>query len=243
MSQMGHVLCQPTMHAHPVFILQILSETLRMHESPSITLYYVHDPMCSWCWGFSPVWNQIKQQLPEQINLISWVGGLAPDSDEPMAQSMRDHLQATWKRISDVIPGTQFNFDFWTLNTPRRSTYAACRAVIAARQMADMEYEMTSAIQQAYYLQAKNPSDLETLNAAALSIGLDLAQFRQRMFSTQLMQDFESELHSVRNIGVNSFPSLVFKSGTSRFNIPINYTSAEVVLQDIQRLLNSWNRN
>jgi putative protein-disulfide isomerase len=92
-------------------------------------------------------------------------------------------------------------------------------------------------------LQAKNPSDLETLNEAALSIGLDLEQFRQRMFSTQLMQDFESELQSVHNIGVNSFPSLVLESGASRFNIPINYTSAEVVLQDIQRLLNGWNRN
>lgn len=210
-----------------------------MSESPSMTLYYVHDPMCSWCWGFTPVWNQIRQQLPEQIDLISWVGGLAPDSDEPMAQSMRDNLQSTWKRISNVIPGTQFNFDFWTQNSPRRSTYPACRAVIVARQMADKEAEMTYAIQQAYYLQAKNPSDLETLSIAAEQIGLDVDQFRQHMFSTELMQNFESELHNVRDIGVNSFPSLVLELGTSRFNIPINYTSAEVVLNDIQRLLNS----
>jgi putative protein-disulfide isomerase len=214
-----------------------------MSESPSITLYYVHDPMCSWCWGFRPVWNQIRQQLPEQINLISRVGGLAPDSDEPMAQTMRDNLQATWKRINDVIPGTQFNFDFWTENTPRRSTYQACRAVIVARQMADKENEMTLAIQQAYYLQAKNPSDLETLSEAADTIGLDVDQFRQRMFSTELMQDFESELQSVRNIGVNSFPSLVLETGSSRFNIPINYTSSEVVLQDIQRLLKSYKKD
>jgi putative protein-disulfide isomerase len=242
MSQMGHVVCHPTKHAQLIFNYKFCPRIPQMSESPAITLYYVHDPMCSWCWGFSPVWNQIKQELPQQIKLISWVGGLAPDSDEAMPQSMRDHLQATWKRISDVIPGTQFNFDFWTLNTPRRSTYPACRAVIVARQMADKEDEMTLAIQHAYYLEAKNPSDLETLNEVAVSIGLDLEQFRQRMFSTELLQDFESELQSVRNIGVNSFPSLVLESGASRFNIPINYTSAEVVLQDIQRLLNSWKK-
>jgi putative protein-disulfide isomerase len=214
-----------------------------MSESPAITLYYVHDPMCSWCWGFRPVWNQIRQQLPEQINLISWVGGLAPDSEEPMAQSMRDNLQATWKRISHVIPGTQFNFDFWNQNTPRRSTYPACRAAIVARQMADKESDITYAIQQAYYLQAKNPSDLETLSNAAASIGLDVDKFRQRMFSTELMQDFEAELENVRNIGVNSFPSLVIESNPSRIHIPINYTSAEVVLQDIQHHLNNWKRD
>jgi putative protein-disulfide isomerase len=214
-----------------------------MNKPPSVTLYYVHDPMCSWCWGFRPVWNQIRQQLPEQINLISWVGGLAPDSEEPMAQSMRDNLQATWKRISHVIPGTQFNFDFWSQNTPRRSTYPACRAAIVARQMADKESDITYAIQQAYYLQAKNPSDLETLSNAAASIGLDVDKFRQRMFSTELMQDFEAELQNVRNLGVNSFPSLVIESNPSRIHIPINYTSAEVVLQDIQHHLNNWKRD
>ncbi len=213
-----------------------------MNNSTSMTLYYVHDPMCSWCWGFRPVWQQIRQNLPAQIELVSWVGGLAPDSDEPMPQAMRDQLQSTWKRISEVIPGTQFNFDFWTLNTPRRSTYPACRAVIVARQMANMENEMTYAIQQAYYLQAKNPSDLETLCSLAQLIGLDADQFKQRMFSTDLMQDFEQELTAVRNIGVNSFPSLVLASGQSRFNIPINYTAAEAVLDDIHHLIESSNK-
>lgn len=213
-----------------------------MNDSTSMTLYYVHDPMCSWCWGFRPVWQQIRQNLPDQVELVSWVGGLAPDSDEPMPQAMREQLQSTWKRISEVIPGTQFNFDFWTLNTPRRSTYPACRAVIVARQMANLENEMTYAIQQAYYLQAKNPSDLETLCSLAQQIGLDADQFKQRMFSTDLMQDFEQELAAVRGIGVNSFPSLVLAAGHSRFNIPINYTAAEAVLDDIHHLIESSNK-
>jgi putative protein-disulfide isomerase len=27
------------------------------------TLYYVYDPMCSWCWGYKPVWLQIKEAV------------------------------------------------------------------------------------------------------------------------------------------------------------------------------------
>ena len=26
-----------------------------MGPKPSVTLYYIHDPMCSWCWAFRPV--------------------------------------------------------------------------------------------------------------------------------------------------------------------------------------------
>ena len=37
------------------------------------------------------------------------------------------------RRIEGRIPGVRFNFDFWTHCTPKRSTYPACRAVIAAR--------------------------------------------------------------------------------------------------------------
>ncbi|MBE8572891.1 DsbA family protein, partial [Vibrio sp. OPT46] len=29
-----------------------------------IKLYYVHDPMCSWCWGYKPTLDKLKQQLP-----------------------------------------------------------------------------------------------------------------------------------------------------------------------------------
>ena len=41
--------------------------------------------------------------------------------------------KSNWKRIQEVIPGTKFNYDFWTLCEPKRSTYPSCRAVICAK--------------------------------------------------------------------------------------------------------------
>ena len=77
-----------------------------------------------------------------------------------MAPQMREYLQQTWRRIQQRIPGSQFNFDFWTSCEPRRSTWPACRAVIAAREQgAENDERMTRAIQEAYYLRARNPSD------------------------------------------------------------------------------------
>jgi putative protein-disulfide isomerase len=54
-----------------------------------------------------------------------------------------------------------------------RSTYPACRAVIAAKNQADkFELPMINIIQKAYYLQEKNPSKDETLIKLSISIGL-----------------------------------------------------------------------
>jgi protein-disulfide isomerase-like protein with CxxC motif len=35
--------------------------------SPSRVLWYFADPMCSWCWGFSPVIGAIKETYSERI--------------------------------------------------------------------------------------------------------------------------------------------------------------------------------
>ena len=94
-------------------------------------LYYVHDPMCSWCWGYRPTAELLFADLPKDIVRENVLGGLAPDSDEPMSDELLQRIPKHWRTIREML-GTEFNFDFWTECAPRRSTYPACRAVIAA---------------------------------------------------------------------------------------------------------------
>ena len=74
------------------------------------SLYYVHDPMCSWCWAFRPVWSEIVQGLPAGIEARRLLGGLAPDSDQPMPDEMRQKIISIWRVIKRRVPGTAFNF-------------------------------------------------------------------------------------------------------------------------------------
>ena len=210
-----------------------------MPDSPPAILYYVHDPMCSWCYGFAPVWRELRDGLGDSVRVVSLVGGLAPDSEEPMPPELREKLQATWRRIMQVIPGTEFNFDFWSLNIPRRSTYPACCAAIAARRMADKEEAMTRAIQSAYYREASNPSDLEVLADAAASIGLDRDEFVAQMQSAELQRVFAAELEQVRGIGVHSFPSLVLAHGGELHNVELDYLSATTMQRRIENLVDT----
>ncbi|MCU7876270.1 MAG: DsbA family protein [Candidatus Thiodiazotropha sp. (ex Lucinoma borealis)] len=200
-------------------------------------LYYIHDPMCSWCWGFRPTLDDLLNQIPEQVSTSRLLGGLAPDSVDPMPEEMRIKLQTTWRHIQKKIPGTRFNFDFWTNNTPRRSTYPACRAVIAARALdGSTEDAMILAIQQAYYLQARNPSDNKILIKLAEEIGLDKDRFREKIGhkSTQLL--LESEIEQSIRMGARSFPSLIFQKDGGYWPVAVDYHSADSMLEIIDRL-------
>lgn len=198
-------------------------------------LYYVHDPMCSWCWGFRPTWADIKSHLPKQIELKYLLGGLAPDSDAPMPESMKSDIAGYWRNVQQHIPGTEFNFDFWDKCEPRRSTYPACRAVIAARlQNPAIELDMIEKIQQAYYLNAQNPSDDSTLIEIAESLGLDEKQFASDLNAAETQQELDAEMLMGRQLGARGFPSMILLKDQQAQYLPLDYNSSENTINMIK---------
>ncbi|GGB46069.1 DsbA family protein [Shewanella inventionis] len=203
------------------------------------TLYYVHDPMCSWCWGYRPTWDMLQQQLQlqlaVQLNVTYLVGGLAPDSSEPMPESMQQMLEQTWQKISQQL-GTEFNHDFWRNGKPRRSTYLACRATLVARQYGQ-EQAMVNAIQHAYYLNARNPSDIDILCDLAASLGINAEQFKLQLSSEQIEQQLQTEIHFARQLPIQGFPSLVLVANNHAYPIKLDYQYWQTSLADIQTVL------
>ncbi len=201
-------------------------------------LIYGHDPMCSWCWGFSMVYRNLLAKLPAGLKIERLLGGLAADSDDDMPEPMQMMLQQTWQRIGQTIPGVQFNFDFWSQCKPRRSTYPACRAVIAAREQGD-QYDviMTQQIQKFYYLEARNPSDNQTLIEAARKIGLDTDRFTSQLMAPETQEQLLKEINRARSIGIDSFPSLILKHDGHYHRILTNYTEVDPILCQIESYL------
>ncbi len=191
--------------------------------------------MCSWCWGFKPVWQDLKTRLRDEVNIVYVVGGLAPESQQPMDPRMRSYLQETWCKITEVT-GVEFNHDFWRVNTPQRSTYPACKAVLVARQYG-LELEMFAAIQRLYYQQAGNPSDYENLYALAEELGLDREQFIEQIHSAEVAELLQQEIKLTEQLGAQGFPSLVLVRDDTAHFIEHSYTDIEENLKRIRALL------
>lgn len=195
-------------------------------------LYYIHDPMCSWCWGFEPVWRDVERSLYTRLEIEYVLGGLAPDSDKPMPSEMQLMLQSTWRSIQQKIPGARFNFEFWSKCKPRRSTYPACRAVLAAK-LQNSEKEMILAIQKAYYLDAKNPSDDCVLKSLAVAINLDVEQFSRDLNSLRTTNELLEQIEYGHSIGAQGFPSLILQTHSEYKRISVDYNSADRIVRQL----------
>lgn len=211
-----------------------------VRREPPITdgLIYVHDPMCSWCWAFRPALEHLVSRLPDDLKLYRVIGGLAPDTPDPMPAAMRRHLSGIWRIIEREVPGTRFNHRFWETCVPRRSTFPACRAVIAARSQGESwDSAMTLGIQKAYYLEAKNPSDDTVLVAVARSVGLDVERFRSDFHSARTREILEREIDFSRFLGIAGFPAVLLRTRNRNHPIAVDYGCPDHMITAIQAIL------
>jgi putative protein-disulfide isomerase len=154
-----------------------------------------------------------------------------------MPDEQQTAIAAHWRRIEAML-GTEFNHDFWTRCEPRRSTYPACRAVIAADRYGRGE-AMTLAIQRAYYLEARNPSDSSTLVQLAASLGLDEREFRTALESDEVEAELQRQITFCRQHAVSGFPSLGLFQNETMTLIDIDYADYATMMRKIQTLIDN----
>lgn len=201
-----------------------------------MALIYVMDPMCSWCYAFHPHLKDLIGRLKPGTRVFCYMGGLAPDSDQPMPDELQQGISATWHRIEQMT-GTPFNHDFWQRCQPRRSTYPACRAVISAELITTGSgMQMAEAIQRAYYLEARNPSDMDTLTDLALEIGLDARRFYSQMQSDKTEQTLQEDLAYCACYGIQGFPFLGLEGPNGIDVICSGYCDRDQLLQRASKL-------
>ncbi|NOQ16723.1 MAG: DUF1289 domain-containing protein [Methyloprofundus sp.] len=202
------------------------------------TLYYIYDPMCSWCYAYEKSLAEVQQQLPALLNFESILGGLAADTIEPMPAATQKMVQQAWQQIESTVPHIKFNFDFWSNNTPRRSTYPACRALIAAAQQAPKFVQaLRQKIQQAYYQMAQNPSLNTTLITCAEHTDLNIKQFKADLNAPNTQRQLSEHIQFARYLGARSYPSLRLVLDGEIYTIAINYTQSNPTLTQINTLL------
>ena len=96
---------------------------------------------------------------------------------------------------------------------------------------------MIDAIQQAYYLEARNPSDTATLVDIAEEIGLDRKLFYAELSGAAVQDRLKEEVAFTRSAPINGFPSLVLRIPTGLDPVVLDYRDAAPMLKQIEAAL------
>ena len=178
----------------------------------NVTLWYFADPMCSWCWGFSPVLDEIKKYYGITVNIALMLGGLRPGNTAPMTEESRAEILHHWHEVQKMT-GQKFDF---TNPLPEGFVYdtePASRAVIA---ISEIQPEITlpyfKHVQEAFYGDQKDVTNVSVLAELAGHFGIEKGHFLE-LYGSEIAKE-KTRLHfqHTRQAGIKGFPTLVIQT-------------------------------
>jgi putative protein-disulfide isomerase len=176
-------------------------------------LVYFADPMCSWCWGFSPTINKIVSNLKVGVGVRSIMGGLRPYTKEIMTTEMKDYIMGHWHNIHEQS-GQPFDFEFSIGEGFVYDTEPSSRAMITIREIdIALEFKYLSKIQSAFYVEMKDVTTGKALADIAMEIGIDSLLFLELFKSEEIRELTKKDFAISQSLGIRGFPTLLKRSG------------------------------
>ncbi|MBD3610776.1 MAG: DsbA family protein [Gammaproteobacteria bacterium] len=199
-------------------------------------LWYFADPMCSWCWGFAPVIEQLVPQYRERIPISLVVGGLQPGTTEALSTASRDEIFHHWHDVHKLTV-QPFKFDNALPEGFVYNTEPACRAAVTIPQLdPQATFPYFIRLQQAFYQQGEDITQQETLASIAEEFEIDKKTFVEQWLSAEINEKTQRNFEMTRQYGVRGFPTLIMQDKHEAKVLTHGYSN----LETIQPLLDSW---
>jgi putative protein-disulfide isomerase len=199
-------------------------------------LVYIADPMCSWCYGFSPIIAAIAERFEERMPLKLVMGGLRAGNTAPMRPEDKDYIKGAWTRVN-AASAQPFNFAFFDREGFVYDTEPACRAVVTARRLQPhMALPFKGRISQAFYAENRDMTSTDEIVKVAEEAGFEREKFAQAFLDPETRNETFRDFLTAQQLGIHGFPTLIAGSDEEGYALITNgYQPAENLLEPLER--------
>lgn len=179
------------------------------------TVTYLFDPLCGWCYGASPVVQQLGQQPNIQLELVP--SGLFAGGGRTMDAVFADYAWSNDQRIAKLT-GQRFTEDYRQKVLGRRGSRfdsAAATLALTAVSLSEpqRELEALKALQEARYVQGLDTCDVSVVGKLLRDLGLAAAADRLVASDAELLAAYAARIQKTRGLiqtlGAQGVPALV----------------------------------
>ncbi|TVQ92269.1 MAG: DsbA family protein [Bacteroidetes bacterium] len=182
-------------------------------ETEKHEIIYVFDPLCGWCYGFSPVISRLKSELNSSVDFLALSGGMIKDASR--IGNLAGYIKSAYKVVENAT-GVKFGEKF--LKEVLEDDNAIFSSIPPAKAMAVIRIqkpgnciEIATRIQKAIYYEGIDLNDINAYAEIASEFGINPDDFIRQMNSDQIERIIQDEFKMVAGMGVKSYPTVVLR--------------------------------
>ena len=229
----------------PLILLLWFSFTLETKKNTMDTpeLIYVYDPLCGWCYGFSPVMKKIKERYGDSLTYSVYTGGLVLGDRVGTVKDKFEYVLDAYKQVEETS-GTLFGEGFKTNILGKADEYVfnsvpPGKAFVILKEMQPKNaLNFAHDLQHAIYWDGKDIHQPEMYVEIAEKYGIDTSVFAQRFndaaYDSLLTKDFETSAY----YQAQGYPHVLLKKGDQYYLLTKGYTNYENLEAVINKVLN-----
>ncbi|WP_324676142.1 DsbA family protein [Hymenobacter sp. GOD-10R] len=200
-------------------------------------LLYIYDPLCSWCYGMTPVVQRIQAEFEGRVNVSILNGGMMVGEQVGPIRTNWPTIKANLATIEKVT-GVRFSRAFRQLGEEGsyvQDSDLPCRALAVFRQLDVTQkraLNFAHVIQRALFEDGKDLNNPSTYDALVTPFGIETKTFQQLLATAQ--KAVRQEFAAVAQIGVKGFPTSILRMGSQGYLLARGFQRYEVFASGLE---------
>jgi putative protein-disulfide isomerase len=225
-----------------IFTISIISMTYSQSESAAKhELFYVYDPLCGWCYGFSPVMHKVQEKYQDILNVEVISGGMIlGDRVGPLAEH-GSYIRSGVKRVEDMTGvsfGQSFLDDLFGQGTRIMDSWPSCVALTVFKSfLPENSLDFASKIQHAIYWDGKDCQDYNVFAQLAVPYGITAESFLDRCQDDSYHLLTKQEFQFANDLKAQGYPYVVLRKGDEYFLVAHGYTNFETISKRLDEMV------
>jgi putative protein-disulfide isomerase len=203
-------------------------------------LMYVYDPLCGWCYGFSPVIQQLKDLYAGQVAWTIYSGGLAIGERAVSVKDKSGYIKGALQTVTDTT-GVVFGEGFLQLLEEGRYLYNSEPPSIALTAVKSLQGKDPLAfahdLHHMFFYEGKSLNEMDTYLPLVEKQDIDMQAFISYYKSDTARHKTYEEFRFVQEIGISAYPALILVLGEQGYLLSRGYQAFAPLAKAIDKLL------
>jgi putative protein-disulfide isomerase len=201
-------------------------------------LIYIYDPVCGWCYAFTPVVQELVKQHPEiEVEVLS--GGMILGAHRRPASAMYNYIKDARVRVEE-LSGIKFGDAFiegYLHTEDLIDSEKPCVATTVFKQYLPAQaLDFAHDLQYALKFEGKSLNEDATYVEVLKKYNLPAEEFLEKMGQEENRYATHAEFQQVQAWGITGFPAAILEAKDQLFLIAKGFTPLERLEEVIEKI-------